>query len=339
MHIKRYTIASFIWIALVAWYVYAYVTPEAYLLDLFGIHLPALFIALLVVLPIFVLYVASVLHMWFYAFLSSFKLRKYEKDYEKIIDAIVEAYLGKVNRHYEFKTDRYKLLGLLLENTSIAPRKDFAGTTNNEKIDNILEILNKIQSGEVVDLKPYNLLPENELVIANELNKYKNGSKSAEKILSGGAKYADSLKKEVYKDFVKEASLENIVRYKEYMSTEALNRIFSRINADQNRLEIPNEKLMELINAQELSKEDFISISTTLSTSDMIPEQRIKLFEMLSEKNDDAMEAYLYTLYDLEMVDLAADILNLASEDEYKNFRAYKALKECGQNFDIKMFI
>ncbi|WP_226962091.1 hypothetical protein [Sulfurimonas marina] len=339
MYLKRYTIASLIWMAIVGWFVYAYVTPETFAVNLFGTQMPALSIALLVVIPVFILYIASTAHMWFHSLVRTFQDRKYQKDYDKIIDAIVDAYVGKANRHYEFRTPRYKLLGMLLENTAIAPLKDIAGITKNEKIDTILEVINKIKAGEVVDLKPYGLKAENELVIANKRNKYKNGGLTAEAILSNSTKYADVLCKEVYVDFVQTAPLEGIEKYKEYMSEEALNIIFARINADENRIEIPNEQLIALMNMLKLDKKNLINISRTLSKSGMIPEQRMKLFETLIESNEDAMDAYLYTLFDLEMLAPADEILDIASADEYLNFRAYRALKECGKNFHIDMFI
>ena len=71
----------------------------------------------------------------------------------------------------------------------------------------------------------------------------------------------------------------------------------------------------------------------------MIPEQRMKLFEILSDENEDAMDAYLYTLYDLEMIAPANAILDNSQSDEYQNFKAYRALKECGKNFSIDMFV
>ena len=95
MYIKRYTIAAFIWIALVGWYVYAYVTQTSMSIDFFGIPLPSLSVALWVIVPLVILYLASVAHMTFYSVIGNFKLRKYEKDYEKIIDEIADTYLGK----------------------------------------------------------------------------------------------------------------------------------------------------------------------------------------------------------------------------------------------------
>lgn len=339
MYIKRYTIAALVWMGLVGWYVYAYVTQENMSIDLFGIPMPSLLIALWVIVPIFILYLASVAHMTFYSIIGTFRLRKYEKDYEKLIDAIVDTYLGKKELNYSFKTDRYALLGTLLQNSKVYPVGDIQGKVNNEKIDTVFKIIQDIKNGEVVDLKPYNLTSDNDLVIQNERNRYKKGQISADSILSNCTKYDDSLCKEVYVDYVKTAPLSGLEKYKSFLTKEALHVILSRINADENILEISNEELIELFKKLELNKKDYIEISSILSKGGMIPEQRIKLFETLSEKNEDAMDAYLYTLYDLEMIAPANAILDNSQPNEYENFKAYRALKECGQNFSINMFI
>jgi len=339
MYIKRYTIAAFILMALTGGFVYTYVTQDTTTIDFFGIPLPALSIAIWVVVPLFILYIASLLHMSFYSFLGSMNLRKYEKDYDKIIDAIVEAYLGKQSRSHTFKTERYKLLGTLLENTALFPMNNLTDVTGNEKIDGVLKLIESVKNGEVVDLKPYNLRNENELVIQNQRNEYKKGDISAETILSNPSKYAESLRKEAYIDYVKTASLANIEKYKALMSKEALSTILSRVNADEHTLEIDNTTLVSMINLLELSAQDYIELSRAISQSDMIPEQRIKLFEMLSDENEDAVEAYLYTLFDLEMLAPVDEILDNSQPDEYQNFKAYRALKECNKNFSIELFV
>ena len=103
MYIKRYTIASLILIVLVGWYVYSFVTQDSISIEVFGIYLPSLSIAMWVTVPLILLYIASVFHMSFYSLLGSLKLRKYEKDYEKIVDAIIDAYLGKKTVHINIK--------------------------------------------------------------------------------------------------------------------------------------------------------------------------------------------------------------------------------------------
>ncbi len=339
MYIKRYTVAAFIWIALVGWYVYAYVTQTSVSIDFFGIPLPSLAVALWVVVPLVVLYIASVLHMSFYSVLGNFKLRKYEKDYEKIIDEIADRYLGKEQKHYNFKTERYKLLGTLLENSIIYPTGDLHGKIKNEKIQKVLDAIETVKRGEVADLKPFNLSMDNELVIQNNRNMFKKGELKADEILSNDKKYSEQLRKEVYIEFVKTAAVADIEKYKQYLNRKALDIILSRINADENTLTISNETLVSLFDEIELTKEDYIELSKKLSKTDIIPEQRIKLFEILSEKHEDAIDAYLYTLYDLEMLAPADAILDNSQQDEYQNFKAYRALKECGKNFSIDLFV
>ena len=340
MYIKRYSIAAFIWMALVGWYVYAYISHDTTSIDIFGVHMPMLPVAAWVVAPLVVLYLGSVFHMAFYSLLGSFKLRGYEKDFEKIIDAIIDAYLGKQVRSYNFKTQRYKLLGRLLETSTIIPNGEFTGETGNEKIDRVLRIIDDIKHGKVVDLRPYNLQPENPLVIQNEKNRFKKGDISAADILSNCTKYAESFCQYVYTEFVKTATLQNILKYKAFLTKESLHEIMARINSDVHTLSISNDELLELLSKLDLSKEDYIELSKTLSKAGMIPEQRMKLFETLSNENhEEVMDAYLFTLFDLEMIELADEILQNAHADEFENFRAYSALKECGKNYSIYLFV
>lgn len=339
MHIKRYTIAALLLMVMTGGFIYTYVTPDTYSLDLFGIPLPSISIALLVIVPVFVLYVASVLHISFYSFVGALNLRKYEKDYEKTIDAIVETYLGKKSRSYSFKTDRYKLLGLLLENTTVFPTGDIIGKTNNAKIDSVLKVIEGIKNGQVVDLKEYNLKSSNELVIQNERNRYKNAEISAELILSNATKYDEVLLREVYVDSAKTATLTSLEKYKSLLTKESLYVILSRVNADEYTLEISNDELISIIGKLDLSKNDYIKLSSVIATGGMIPEQRIKLFELLSDDNEDVMDAYLYTLFDLEMLAPANDILDNSQKGEYENFKAYQSLKECNKNFSIELFV
>jgi len=338
MYIKRYTIAAFILIALIGWYVFAYVTQESISIDLFGIMLPSLSTALWVVIPLIILYIASVAHMAFYSFLGSFKLRKYQKDYNKLIDAIAEAYLGKQDRNHIYKTPRYKLIGSLIDNTTLFPTSELTADTDNEKINTVIKLIEDIKNGNVVDLKKYSLKSTNPLVIQNERNRYKKGDIKAEDILSNPDKYDKSLCEEVFSDYAKKSSLKSIEKYKSFLTKDGLFEILRRVNNRENHLEVSNDMLISLFDTLDLDKKDYIKISSTLAL-DMIPDQRIKLFETLSEKHEEAMDAYLFTLFDLEMLSPANEILENTQADEYLNFKAYNALKECGKNYNINLFV
>ena len=338
MYLKRYTIASILLMVIVGWYVYAFVTQGSFALEFLGVQFPEMSIAVLVIIPLAIFYLASLLHMGFYSILAGLESRKYDKDYEKYIDSVVEAYLGKQVRNHTYKTDRYKLLGGVMDNSVLMANQTLVADTSNEKINNIINIINDVKDGKVVDLKKFNLKITNELVILNQRNMYKNGDISAEDILSSKDRYCENIVKDVYIDFVKTAPLYAIENYKKFISKEALFEVLARINADEETLEISNESLIALFKELELEAGDYLKISAILSKS-MIPEQRIKLFETLSEENEDATGAYLYTLFDLEMISPADELLQGTQPNEYLNFKSYRALKDCGKNFSIELFV
>lgn len=338
MYIKRYTIASIVLIALIGWYVYAYVTSATMNVDFFGVVLPTLPIAIWVIVPLIILYVASVLHMSFYALLGSLRLRKYDKDYEKLLDAITEAYLLKKERNHQFKTPRYKLLGSIIDNANLFSTQTAGINTDNEKLDSVLRVIEGIRNGNVEDIKKFSLKPTNALVIQNDRNRYKKGDISAEDMLKSATNYDDDLIKEVYLDFVSDATLNAIELYKRFLIKESFFVILARVHTDLDALDISNEQLIALIKDAKLDTKDLIQTSKILSTG-MPPEERIKLFEVLSENREDAIESYLYTLFDLEMNTPAYEFLDNTQVDEYLNFKAYRALKESGKNFNINLLV
>ena len=137
---------------------------------------------------------------------------------------------------------------------------------------------------------------------------------------------------------MKTASLSSIEQYKAFLTKQALFDIINRINSEKNALEISNEVLIALFNILDLTPKDLIEISSALSTA-IMPEQRMKLFEVISEKREDAVEAYIFTLFDLEMLAPANELLEHTQDDEYLNLKAYSSLKECGKNYNINLFI
>ncbi len=339
MYIKRYTVGASMLIALVGWYVYVYISQDSTSFDLFGVPLPTWPIAIWIVIPLILLYLASVFHMAFYSVLSSIKLRKYDKDYDKVIDAIADAYLAKAERNNVYKTPRYKLLGSIIDSTTLFPTQALRANTQNDRLDAVINLIDDIRKGEVVDLKKYDLKNSNSLVIQNDKNRYKKGDLSAENILKYSSRYDSSLVKEAFSDFVKTASISAIKDNKEFLTKESLFVILNRINAQENGIKLENEELLELLDVLKLDTKELIELSVVLASSGVMPEQRMKLFETLSEKREDAVEAYLFTLFDLEMITHADEILANSQKDEYENFKAYSALKECGKNFNINLFI
>ena len=337
MYIKRYTIAAFILMALVGSYFYISFPSENLAVAVFGINLPVLPLAFWVVLSMVLLYLASVGHMLYYSIIGSFKLRKYRKDSETFADSINDALLGRLERNHQYKTERYALFGKVLDNSRLEMINGISAT-GDEKLDLAVELLTKIKNGENVELKKYRLSPKNPLVQQNDMNGYRNGELSEEQILNNADKYSEELVSLAFTNYAKTAPLHLIEKYKAFLNKEVLFKIVARVNADENILVISTDLLVTMFSEVELNEEDFINLSATLSNH-MLPDERIKLFQKLSENSDIATPAYLYTLFDLEMLAPAKEILENSQPDEFIHFKAYKALKDCNQNFSIDLFI
>lgn len=336
MYLKRYTLGTLALMLFVGWYISQFLGySQSESISFFGVNLPALPIAVLVLLPVFVLYVASVLHMVYYSIRSFFKLRSYQKDYTMLVDMIMDELLNK-EHHYKFKTEPYKLLATVLENTSMTVDDDIE-LTENEKVNTILTMLSDVKAGKTVDLKKFHLSTENPIVIKNQKNRMLSMDLSAEDILSKSDKYTKDILEKAYVNYAATAPMYAIEKYKEHMTKDALFIILARVNSEENTLEVSNDSLIDLMNRLDLSKNDYLSISKELSIH-MVPEQRMRLFETLVDQDEEAQEAYLYTLFDLEMIDTAKEFLESIGAEDAMRFRAYLALKECGHTFSINLF-
>lgn len=336
MQLKRYTIASLILILLVGAATYS-ITSESISFDLLGMHFPNLPIAFWVAVPVAVLYLASVLHMTIYTLVGNFKLRRLNKDHEKMIDALQDALLGVSERNYVYKTDAYKLIGKLIDHSMIIPYETLR-SVGNDKIDEALELMRDVKEKKRVDVKKFHLANTASISIQNNLNRFERGEIDADSVLSRSESYGEIVCKKAYESYVKSASVGSIMKYKHLFIKSSLLDFVQRINASENGIIMSNEELVALLSGLKLSSEDWIDVSDVMSKN-MLPEQRIRLFEMLSEKNDDAMEGYLFTLYDLQMIDTANEILNNTSKDDYQAFKAYRDLKRANKHYDIAIFL
>ena len=336
MQLKRYTIASLILMILVAAAVYS-IDNEAISFDLLGIHFPNLPVAFWVVVPLIIMYLASLLHMGVYALVGNFKLRRLNKDHEKMVDALRDALLGIGERNYVYKSEPYKLMGKLIDHSLLMPF-DTLRSIGNEKIDDVLQLMRDVKENKKVDIKKFHLPSTTSIAIQNNLNRFERGEIDADSILSRPDSYGEIVCAKAYETYVKTASVGSIMKFKHLFTKASLIDFLQRINASENGIQIANEELAALLTSIKLDSNDWIDLSEAMAKN-MLPEQRIRLFEMLSEQNDDAMEGYFYTLYDLQMIDTANEILNNTANNDYLIFKAYRDLKKANKHYDIAIFL
>lgn len=336
MQLKRYTIASFILMLLVGIAAYS-ISNDSVSFDLLGMHFPNLPIAFWIVVPVALLYLASVLHMAIYVLVGNFKLRRLNRDHEKMIDAMRDSLLGVSERNYTYKSDAYKLMGKVIDNSLILPYETLRDV-GNERIDEALNLLRDVKEKKKVDIKKFHLADSTSVMIQNNLNRLERGEITADEVLSRAGNYGDVVCAKAFTSYVKTASVGSVLKYKQFFTKETLLDFVQRINAEEYGIVMNNDELIALIKTIKMDSNDFIDLSIALSKN-MLPEQRIRLFESMSEQCDDVMEGYFYTLYDLQMIDTANEILNNTSHDEYQIFKAYRDLKRSNKHYDIAIFL
>jgi hypothetical protein len=189
-----------------------------------------------------------------------------------------------------------------------------------------------------VEIKKFHLSNTTSISIQNNLNRFERGEIDADSILSRPDSYGEIVCARAYELYVKTASIGSVMKFKHLFTKLSLVDFIQRINSDENGIQITNEELVTIFSTLKLQSNDWIDLSAAMSKN-MLPEQRIRLFEMLSENNDDAMEGYLYTLYDLQMIDTANEILNNTAHNDYQIFKAYRDLKRANKHYDIAIFL
>ncbi len=336
MQLKRYTIASFIFMILTGIAAYS-ITKESTSFDLLGAHFPNLPIALWVIAPVALMYFVSLLHMLFHTLLGSLKLRKLDRDNEKMLASLADTLLGVSGRNNTYKTEAYKLMGKVIDNALLIPYETLR-EVGDEKIDEALRVLRDVKEKKKVDLKKFALAQTASIAIENNLNRLERGELAADEVLSRIDTYGEIVAKRAYESYVKTASVGSVMKYKHLFCVTSLCQFLERVNSASNGIEMSSDELFSLLQGLKLTSKEYIDVTVAMSKN-MIPEQRIRLLEMLSENNDDAMEGYLYTLYDLQMIDTADEILINTSKDDYLIFKAYRDLKRANKHYDIALFL
>ena len=337
MGFKKYMAAGLLLILIIGLYVFSF-EGGRYTLDFFGINI-TLPIAVWVIVPAIILYIFTLIHMMFYGAIEFSKKRALKKGHKNFIKATKNVLLG-LDNNVQFKSEWLKLPGAILNIFNIDPRKR-AKKVPNEEIQEILDLKEKLDRGEVVDLSKYRLPIDNPLVLENLENKLKKDKLYADGILKNCPDRNLPLCKEAFREFAKYASLDQIRKYEKEgykIDKEIFDILIERFHSKENPINLTNDDIANLIKNLDFEKEDFIALAKKLK-SKMNPDALIFLFERLFNEFPKASDAYLFILFELQMIDKAREILENSSLDEYVKFKHLLFLIDSGKNFDIEDFV
>ena len=336
MRLGLYTIASLVLIGIVGGLAYM-VNPNFYVLEVMGIHFNFP-IALWFVLPMVLLFVMTLFHMFFYGLKNYFAIKKWRKDAETLEDAL---YWSLVN---EPKEQKYAIAevsasALLLNKASLTLNDMVEGVS--PRLSRVANIIHKIKNGEYVDLKELKMTKVfnsgNPILIQNRLNYLETDDKFVEGVMRATSDYSEAVQKEALKIFARKEDFIKARKYVKVFDVENFLVMLNRITHEE-KLGLTAEILTEFVNALNLKCEDFIAIAS-ITKKYFKPDENLHLFREYQAKNEKAQNAYLYLLFEYELLDQVSKYLDEHDERDFMKFRALYTLKREHSKFKLEDII
>jgi len=334
MKLSLYTFAALTFILLVGGFVYILELGE-YRLDMINIMLP---VAIWVVLPLILLFLFTVVHILFYGMRNYFQIKKWKKATVALEDAL---YWSLVNepKEQKYAIEEIGSSAVLLGKASIDVSDNIEGLT--PRLARVVNIIQKIKNGEYIDLKEHKMAkvfkPGNPILIQNRLNRIESDKAFVEDVMRATSDYSEMVQKEALKVFARKTDFETARKYAKVFDVKNFLVMLERVNNEDN-LGLNSEILTDFVNALELHCADYIKVAV-ITKKYFKPDENLILFRSYQANDEKAQNAYLYLLFEYELLDQASNYLDEQEKSEFVKFRALKALKQEHDTFRLEDII
>lgn len=334
MRLNKYIFLSILLMVLVGGVVYSQI-HATYTLEVLGVPV-TLPVAAWIVLPMFLMFLASFFHMAYYSFINFMVLKRYKKDYDVLIQSLADAIMREPKSH-NYKTREAKNMGHVIDRSDVTPR-DFKIATKDERLKKVLEYVKDITNGIYVEINDYKLSPSNPLLVQNYENRLKEEPTYSGVILKNCDNLPDKLCKDALRIYMEFSEPSKIKEYAKLFDLGMLATFFEVMQQKGQKIEYSDILYILQESPMQPDSKAYIQLAKEVK-SVLAPDERLKLFEILKNKDEKSEGAYLFTLLDLEMIDKAKEFLETVQEGEHENFKAYLDLKECGRNYPLELFV
>ncbi|WP_373029323.1 hypothetical protein [Sulfurovum sp.] len=336
MRLALYIFATFALMAIVAAFTYT-VNPDHYTIELMGINFNFP-VAVWIILPMLILLIFTLVHMFFYGLKNYFILKKWQKDANTLEDAL---YWSLVNEPKEQKygIDLIGNSALLLGKASLNISDNVEGLT--PRLARVVNIIQKIKNGDYVDFKEEKMAKVfnagNPILIQNRLNRLESDDKFVADVLKSTSEYSKIVQAEALEIFARKENFVKAQKYAKVFDIQSFFTMLERVTAEDN-LELTPEILTDFVKALDLSCQDFIKIAS-VTKKYFNPEENLTLFRGYQLENSKAQNAYLYLLFEYELLEQVALYLNEQEDHEFIKFRALWDLKQEHTKYKLKDII
>ena len=313
------------------------INPNNYVVEIMGINFNFP-VAVWLILPMLLLLAFTIVHMLFYSLKSYFKLKKWQRDAATLDDAL---YWSLVN---EPKEQKYAI-------TEIASSAALLGKSSLNVLDNVeglsprlakvLNIINKIKNGEFIDLKEHKMAKVfnegNPLLIQNRLNRLESDEKFVEEVMKSSSSYSDMVRGQALEIFARKETFFKARKYAKIFDVKNFMVMLERVNHEE-EMGLTSEILNDFVSTLKLACSDFVKIAD-VTKKQFTPDENLALFKQYQTDNPKAQNAYLYLLFEYELLDAVAAYLEEHEESEFVKFRALYELKKEHKNYKLEDLI
>ncbi|MEN8726996.1 MAG: hypothetical protein ABF276_03445 [Sulfurovum sp.] len=336
MRLALYIFATFALMVIIAAFTYT-VNPDHYTIELMGINF-SFPVAVWIVLPMLLLLIFTLVHMFFYGLKNYFILKKWQKDANTLEDAL---YWSLVNEPKEQKygIDAVGNSASLLGKASLNITDNMEGLT--PRLTRVVNIIQKIKNGDYIDLKEEKMTKVfnvgNPILTQNRLNRLESDDKFVADVLKSTSEFTEIVKAEALETFARKENFAKAQKYAKVFDIKSFFTMLERVTEEDN-LELTPEILTDFVKALDLSCQDFIKI-VSVTKKYFNPEENLTLFRSYQIENPKAQNAYLYLLFEYELLEQVAIYLNEQEENEFIKFRAFYHLKQENTKYKLEEII
>ena len=325
MRLALYIFVTFALMAVIAAFTYS-VNPDHYAIELMGINF-SFPVAIWVILPMAILFIFTLIHMFVYGLKNYFILKKWHKDASTLEDAL---YWSLINEPKEQKygIEVLRSSASLLGKASLTISDTMEGLT--PRLTRVVNIIQKIKNGDYIDFKEEKMTKVfnagNPILTQNCLNRLQSDDKFIEDVMKSTSEYSKVVQAEALATFARKENFEKARKYVKVFDTKSFFTMLERVT-EENMLELTPETLTEFVQELHIGCKDFIKIAS-VTKKYFNPEENLTLFRGYQLDNPKAQNAYLYLLFEYELLDQVAIYLNEQEEHEFIKFRALWELKQ-----------
>ncbi len=313
------------------------INPNNYIVELLGINFNFP-VAVWVILPMAVLLIFTVIHMFFYTMKNYFKLKRWQKDAATLDDALYWSLLNEP-KEQKFLMDDMNSSAILLGKSSLTINDSIEGLNN--RLSRVVNLLTKINNGEYVDLKEHKMArvfnEGNPHLIQNRLNRLESDSEFVEEVMKSSSKFSKLVRAQALEIFARKETFYKARKYAKVFDVQNFKVMLARANFEED-MGLSAEILNEFISGLKLNCKDFVEIAN-VTKKQFRPDENLSLFKRYQEENVKAQNAYIFLLFEYELLDEVSAYLDEQEDSEFIKFKALLTLKREHKQFKLEDLI